>query len=281
MKKSIVVLALTAAMALAAPTFAEEMVPMGEPFQDFTVETTDGETYNLSEALADNKAVVINFYENQCPWCMAEMPYLNELMEQFAGKASFIGLNPDSNDTFEEIATVKEEQGIMFPVARDEGGAISSALPFEGFPCTIVLDASGNLVFFQDYAFVEGNTVLTDVLETVTADDYEGGYELCNKYSFDEEDEEGGEEESASGYDFEVVDQNGDPVPGAVMNLCSDESCMMETADEEGHIHYDVAPGKYHITVLHVPDGYTFEENDDLYTEEDNSEVILINVTKN
>lgn len=73
-------------------------------------------------------------------------------------------------------------------------------------------------------------------------------------------------ESAAPRYTVYVVDQNGDPVPGAFLNICTDSMCMPTQSDENGVIAFDGAPDVYHLQLIAVPDGYSFDADFDMYT---------------
>ena len=85
---------------------------------------------------------------------------------------------------------------------------------------------------------------------------------------------------SASGeYAVRFVDQNGDPVPGCIVNFCTDTFCMPIAADETGVAHFTGEPYAYHLQVLKVPAGYAFDTAQEFWTEEKGGEITLT-VTK-
>lgn len=66
-------------------------------------------------------------------------------------------------------------------------------------------------------------------------------------------------------YVLRVLDQSGAPVPGTAVNFCTDLACIMRRADENGVITFDGEPDKYHVQLLKVPDGYSFDKEFELY----------------
>ncbi len=68
-------------------------------------------------------------------------------------------------------------------------------------------------------------------------------------------------------YTLIFTDQNGDPVPGLIANVCDDSTCTPMTTDAEGKIVFTKAPFAYHIQVLKVPEGYTYDRSIETYLE--------------
>ena len=75
-------------------------------------------------------------------------------------------------------------------------------------------------------------------------------------------------------------DQNGDPVPGCIVNFCTDEACTPVVADDAGTAVFTGEPYEYHLQVIKVPEGYSFDTEQEFYTEAESSE-IRFEVTKN
>ena len=73
-------------------------------------------------------------------------------------------------------------------------------------------------------------------------------------------------ESIADRYTVYVVDQNGDPVPGVFLNICTDSKCMPVQSDENGVIAFDGAPDTYHWQLIAVPEGYGFDADFEMYT---------------
>jgi len=79
--------------------------------------------------------------------------------------------------------------------------------------------------------------------------------------------------DGAEKYVIRVEDQNGDPVPGVLLQVCDDVSCMVYTTDESGAAELDVAPGEYEVHVLQAPDGYSAAEDVSYVTSAEPSEL--------
>ena len=69
-------------------------------------------------------------------------------------------------------------------------------------------------------------------------------------------------------YVISVVDQAGEGVPDVTVNICTDEACRIETTDETGKIAFTDAVQDYHLQVLKVPEGYSFDAAKEMYTGE-------------
>ena len=76
-------------------------------------------------------------------------------------------------------------------------------------------------------------------------------------------------------YVLHVVDQNGSPVAEAAVTFCTDTACVFLESDENGTITFTGAPDVYHVQLIEVPEGYSFDGDFELYTEPAYGEWIL------
>ena len=277
---------------MAIPVFASEeddipKVPMGETVPDFTVETVDGSTFNLQDTLKEKKAVLINFFGVSCPFCIEEFPLFNDLSEKYNDQVAFIALDPNIGfDMKEDIEELQEEFDIQIPLALEEGMILSDFIPYVGTPCTVVIDSEGKLVLYQDYAF-DDEKILEEAFKEILSDDYKGGYSFINQFedlvaALDEAEVTEDTATVENGYKIVIKDQNGDPVPNVFINFCSEvqQTCRMGTTDEKGEVFYEVPDEKYHIQIISVPEGYTFDQALEIYTENMYQAPICITIKK-
>ena len=59
-------------------------------------------------------------------------------------------------------------------------------------------------------------------------------------------------------YTVHVVDQDGNPVSGVVLQFCDEENCKLPVStDENGNVSQNFAESEYHVTLNTIPEGYT------------------------
>lgn len=63
----------------------------------------------------------------------------------------------------------------------------------------------------------------------------------------------------ADAYILYVVDQFGAPVPGVMVNFCTDTACTMMRSDANGTIVFGGETDAYHVQLLKAPAGYGFD----------------------
>ncbi len=60
-------------------------------------------------------------------------------------------------------------------------------------------------------------------------------------------------------YTVVFTDQFGDPVPGCLVNFCTDSTCTPVAADDQGVATFVGAPYPYHLQVIYAPEGYSID----------------------
>ena len=144
---------------------------LGKPFPDFTLKDTRRNEFTLSEALKDHDAVLINFWEIYCDPCMREFPLLNEVYQQYKDRVAFIGLDFDPDDTLLDIANIRIEKKLGFPMGKTAGTGLNEYLGFLRLPSTLIIDRFGTLCFMQSNVFQDANEIAR-LLDTFLGDDY-------------------------------------------------------------------------------------------------------------
>lgn len=76
-------------------------------------------------------------------------------------------------------------------------------------------------------------------------------------------------------YKVKVVDEAGNPVAGAMVQICKD-SCVPGATDAEGVATFTVAEDDYKASMLTMPAGYEYAEETDAYYFEDGAYEVTI-----
>lgn len=115
----------------------------GNRAPDFTVMGVDGEAITLSDLRGD--VVLLNFWGTWCGPCRREMPEFQQAYERL-NEDGFEILAVSFDDTFEAIATFRDEFGLTFPLALDDTGEINDAYGIQTRPSSFLLDKDGTIV---------------------------------------------------------------------------------------------------------------------------------------
>lgn len=88
------------------------------------------------------KVVFINFWATWCPPCIAEMPSIQKLYNDYADKVVFLMV---TNDGFETVAKFKTKEGYNFEVFNPLNSA-PNELKINVIPRTIIINTKGEIV---------------------------------------------------------------------------------------------------------------------------------------
>ena len=108
---------------------------------DFEVETLDGAPLKLSDL--KGYVVVMNFWFEACPPCIAELPALNRLAEEYAGEdVVFIAFGRDGE---ESIRGFLQDTEFIYEHVAIAQELIEKYCIVAGWPTNMVLDKDGVL----------------------------------------------------------------------------------------------------------------------------------------
>ena len=145
---------------------------LGEVMFDFTVTSSDGVEYTLSELLKEKDAVVLNFWYLNCGPCRQEFPYLQEAYEAYSDSIEILAMNP-VDGTDEEITAFKKELELTFPMFQCDPDW-AKAMQLTAYPTTVVIDRYGVISLIHKGS-VTTTKVFTDTFAHFTAEDYVQG----------------------------------------------------------------------------------------------------------
>ena len=145
---------------------------LGDVMFDFTITSSDGIEYTLSELLKEKDAIVLNFWYLNCTPCRMEFPYLQEAYEEYGDRIEVLAMNP-VDGTDEEIAAFKKELELTFPMFQCDP-EWASAMQLTAYPTTVVIDRFG-VISLIHAGSVTSSKVFTDAFAHFTAEDYEQG----------------------------------------------------------------------------------------------------------
>ncbi len=156
---------------------ADHTVSLGDMVCDFTVTAGDATAtsstlavnYTLSELLKTKKAVVLNFWFENCGPCRAEFPYLETAYKQYAEDIEVLAINP-YDGTAQSVMTYAANLGLTFPVVKG-AEEWQSFLKLTSYPTTVVIDRYGMVSMIHKGAVTEAG-VFETVFAYFTADEY-------------------------------------------------------------------------------------------------------------
>ena len=111
---------------------------------DFELGMFDGSTFRLSDALAQGKPVVVNFWASWCGPCADEAPLLEAAAQRRGNEFTFVGVNVE--DTDPDALAFMRKYGISYPNGSGNSGAISIKYGMRGVPETYFIAPDGRLI---------------------------------------------------------------------------------------------------------------------------------------
>ena len=112
----------------------------GQPAPDFYFETPEGESSSISQL--KGRPVLVNFWATWCVPCRGEMPYLQQIYEEWpADELAVLTVNvAESPSQVEEFI---QSQGLSFTVLLDSGADVAQRYNVRGIPTTFFIDKDG------------------------------------------------------------------------------------------------------------------------------------------
>ena len=115
---------------------------------DFTMTDEDGNSIKLSDLIANNKPIVLNFWASWCPPCKSEMPEFDTVYKELGNEIQFVmlDLTDGQRETIEEGSKYVKEQGFLFPVYFDTNQEGAYAYGIRAIPTTLFIGKDGYIV---------------------------------------------------------------------------------------------------------------------------------------
>lgn len=117
------------------------------PYTDLSaIKFKDANNNVISLADLEGKIVFLNFWATWCPPCLAEMPSVNKLYQQFGGDKDVVFLLIDADSDFKKSQGYMDRKKYNLPVYT-----FASELPKQIFsgslPTTLVFDKKGRISY--------------------------------------------------------------------------------------------------------------------------------------
>jgi thiol-disulfide isomerase/thioredoxin len=107
----------------------------------FTLDSLDGATY--SRASLRGKVVLLNFWATWCAPCRKEMPDLERLSREFAGRGLVVLAVTDEKR--DEVLAFLAKTPYSFPILLDPRRKVHAGFQVEGIPKSFLFDRAGKL----------------------------------------------------------------------------------------------------------------------------------------
>ena len=110
---------------------------------DWELVDANGQMFNFEGA--EGKVVFVNFWATWCPPCVAEMPSLQRLYNDYGDKVVFMFV---AQDKVEKVSSFMDKRGYELPVYYSKSEA-PSLLTAKSIPTTYIIDTEGKIIVAQ------------------------------------------------------------------------------------------------------------------------------------
>lgn len=134
---------------------AAQEPPEGEPqigslAPDFQLQDLNGETVSLSDLRGS--PVILNFWATWCGACRSEMPYLQQVYDEWQGQGLVI-LTISLREPSTTVADFMQTNNLSFPVLLDINDDVRQMYIVSGIPTTFFIDEDGIIQAIEVYSF--------------------------------------------------------------------------------------------------------------------------------
>jgi thiol-disulfide isomerase/thioredoxin len=112
----------------------------GQPAPDFYFETPEGDPSSLSQL--KGRPVLVNFWATWCGPCRYEMPFLQQIYEDWPGdELAMMTINVAESSS--DVSQFMQSEGFSFTVLLDGEAAVAQRYNVQGIPTTLFIDKEG------------------------------------------------------------------------------------------------------------------------------------------
>ena len=145
-------------------------ISIGDKVPNFEI-TIDDKKWTLSQLrkntkLTNNGTIVLTFWCSFCHSCRDVDQSLNQLAEQYKGKAAVIALDASDGETTEGVNQFAKKKGLTLPIALNASGSAADIFGTKVTTTTVVIDKEGVLRYRGQFGST-GHPFTRDALEAV------------------------------------------------------------------------------------------------------------------
>jgi len=118
-----------------------QSLDVGDPAPDFKLNDLNGNTVSLSSL--KGKAVFINFWTTRCPPCIAEMPYFQEIFDDWETRDDIVMLLINMGESTATVKNFVQSNNYTFPVLLDSQHEVARKYSIRYTPTTFFISQEG------------------------------------------------------------------------------------------------------------------------------------------
>lgn len=128
---------------------------IGQPAPDFTLKDTEGNEYHLADYTQDGKAVVLEWFNPECPFVQKHHKLTRNMADTYAlahaNGVVWLAINSGAKGKqgagVKRNRQAKKEYKIAYPILLDEKGKVGRLYGAKTTPDMFVIDPKGTLVY--------------------------------------------------------------------------------------------------------------------------------------
>jgi len=248
---------------------------------DFSTELLSGEIFRLSDHRG--QAVIINFWAVTCAPCIAELPYYEQLKTAYPDVEILAVHHKAGAQKARAFLADKGWDHLDFALDSKEKGILPLLNASDAMPQTIILNKQGVVTYNAQMplTYEKLEALYKAALMDGTGVRPEAASQQPARLTAAPLLKTGQENARAQAvYTVTVTDQFGSPVAGVTLGFCTDMACRnSEPSDENGAVTMRLAPERYHLQAVELPDGFDGPETEDVFIGPE-SETITITVIR-
>lgn len=124
-----------------SPNDVQVGLVVGDLPPDFVLLSTDGGETRLSDH--QGTPVMLNFWATWCTFCVAEMPAMQELSNQYRNQMIVIGVN--SGESVDTATVFADRAGVRYRLLLDSNQDVTRAYKVNTMPTTYLISADGTI----------------------------------------------------------------------------------------------------------------------------------------
>jgi len=123
---------------------------IGKPAPDFQFQNLEGQNTSLSDL--KGSLVFINFWAVRCPPCRSEMPFIQQIYDEWQGRGLVL-LAINIGESPSQIEEFMQSSALHFPVLLDTDGSIARQYSVMAIPTSFFIDKNGIIQAWRVGAF--------------------------------------------------------------------------------------------------------------------------------
>ncbi len=135
----------------------------------FKLASLDGRTVDLTQYRG--RVVVLSFGATWCPPCREELPTLQKVADQYAGRpVAFFWVSIDEPEVSnQQLRQFVARLGVRLPVLRDPEASILQEFKTDGVPALLILDLNGEPIGPPHVGFSDPESYVNELTKTLNA----------------------------------------------------------------------------------------------------------------